>query len=184
MGLDTDYDALILRFWEKCIPEPNSGCWLWTAGTCKDGYGKFQVTNPLGKPKQWHLRAHRFAYWAVRRVSPVVVRHSCDTPSCVNPEHLIGGSQRDNIRDMDARGRRPKGVLRPGGSGERHWSRRQPDLVARGEAHSRSKLIDQDVTTIKAMLASGETQTDVAAYFGVHKGTISKIATGKSWRHV
>ncbi len=179
-----DLDAIVLRFWGKCTPETPGCCRLWTAAVDKDGYGKFQVTNPKGRPKQWHLRAHRFSYWIAWRVSPVVVRHSCDTPACVNPEHLIGGSQKDNIRDMDDRGRRAKGYSKPGCSGDQHWSRRNPSQTVNGERHGMSKLTDRDVATIKEMLASGESQMIIAAYFGVHKGTISKISTGKSWKHV
>jgi len=30
------------RFFDKISPEPNSGCWLWTAGVDSCGYGNFK----------------------------------------------------------------------------------------------------------------------------------------------
>lgn len=50
------------------------------------------------------------------------------------------------------------------------------------EAHGMAKLKLQDVAEIKALIASGETQTSVAKLFGVHKGTISMIHREKLWR--
>ena len=40
----------------------------------------------------------------------VVVRHTCDNPRCINPEHLIGGTLADNNRDRAERGRSAKSV--------------------------------------------------------------------------
>lgn len=34
-----------------------------------------------------------------------VVRHTCDTPTCINPDHLIIGTHQDNMNDRAARGR-------------------------------------------------------------------------------
>ena len=52
--------------------------------------------------------SHRYAWEAYRGPIPVEmhVLHKCDTPACVNIEHLFLGTQLDNIRDMDAKGRR------------------------------------------------------------------------------
>lgn len=71
-------------------------CWIWTGSRTKDGYGR------VGD----HY-VHRLAYIEAHGEIPDgwVVMHSCDVPACVNPEHLIAGTQRDNIRDAHNKGR-------------------------------------------------------------------------------
>lgn len=89
-------------FDQKYIPEPNSGCWLWTAGQDKDGYGLMSG---------WR-RAHRYSYEA--HVGPIpsglMVCHKCDTPSCVNPCHLFTGTAKDNMVDCANKGRSNQGI--------------------------------------------------------------------------
>ena len=82
------------------MPEPNSGCLLWIAGTNHKGYG---VLNLDGKA----LKAHRVA-WA-HRYGPIPPRlqvcHKCDVRSCINTDHLFLGTNRDNVLDMIRKGR-------------------------------------------------------------------------------
>lgn len=87
------------RFWSKV--DQTGDCWLWQAYTSKTGYGQFR----LGKTM---VKAHRMAYELTNgSLEPdAVLRHSCDTPACVRPDHLMPGTQADNIQDMDDRGRR------------------------------------------------------------------------------
>lgn len=65
-----------------------------------DGYGI------LPKPVHGSRLAHRAAL-AVKLGRPVegVSRHTCDNPPCVNLDHLIEGSQAENMADAAARGR-------------------------------------------------------------------------------
>ena len=99
------------RFEEKYIPEPMSGCWLWTASVNDKGYGKLSISAGIWK------KAHRIS-WEIN-VGPIpkgsgyhgtCVLHKCDVPSCVNPDHLFLGTNADNIYDrMDkGRGRKTK----------------------------------------------------------------------------
>lgn len=89
------------------MPEPNSGCHLWTGTVCKHGYGR--IYRKGASP----VLVHRVAWERVHGPIPAGLKvcHRCDTPSCVNPDHLFLGTQRDNLRDMYAKGRgRPFGV--------------------------------------------------------------------------
>lgn len=80
------------RFWSKCIPEPNSGCWLWLAAVCSGGYGVFG----LGRSVR---RVHAVAYDAL--VGPIpsdlVIDHLCRERSCCNPAHLEPVSRGENV---------------------------------------------------------------------------------------
>jgi hypothetical protein len=89
-----------VRFWEKV--EKGDGCWLWTAATNQQGYGRFSVDR-VGT--LW--LAHHFAWVLAYGDIPdgLWVLHHCDTPACVRPDHLWLGTVTDNVRDMIAKGR-------------------------------------------------------------------------------
>lgn len=82
-------------------------CILWT-GYRAGPYGQVMVDG-----KKWG--AHRLAYTKAHGEIPegMVVRHTCDTPLCVNPEHLILGTTRDNVMDCVKRGRHSRAKLSP-----------------------------------------------------------------------
>lgn len=115
------------RFDDKYIPEPNSGCWLWTGSLNRFGYGKFYA-----RGASW--LAHRFSYEL--RIGPVPeqlhVCHKCDVTQCVNPDHLFLGTHADNMRDKSLKGRSRTGT------GDRHGSKTRPDRYMggpRGDSH-------------------------------------------------
>lgn len=76
--------------------------WQWIAGKNWNGYG--MLRDDRGKM----TTAHRVAYRLFIGEIPegLCVCHSCDIPSCCNPEHLWLGTRRDNVQDMLAKGRR------------------------------------------------------------------------------
>jgi hypothetical protein len=92
-------------FWEKVIPEPNSGCWLWT-GAC-NGKGRAQIGVKANGQKFKIKNASHISLQLHGRSVPkgMCVLHSCDNTFCVNPDHLFVGTQDDNIQDMIAKGR-------------------------------------------------------------------------------
>ena len=84
------------RFMSKVIKTDN--CWLWNAGKNYKDYGNFSVTiNGCSKT----YRAHRFIYEYFNGTIPegMLVCHTCDTPRCVNPNHLWLGTVSDNTVD-------------------------------------------------------------------------------------
>ena len=100
------------RFHDSYIPEPNSGCWLWE-GSCNkngDGYGYCYFGTDVGVKA-----AHRFSWEVHNGAIPdgLHVCHHCDTPSCVNPNHLFLGTAKDNHQD-----RKRKRLLRLYKAGE------------------------------------------------------------------
>lgn len=80
-------------------------------GTCidhgcvgdKDGYARAWLVNLEGK--RICSFKHRRVYYEATGELPKVVRHTCDNPRCINPKHLLGGTQQDNMDDMVRRGR-------------------------------------------------------------------------------
>lgn len=91
--------AISGSFWERVPERPKDSCWMWSGGRRGEGevYGGFDGTT-----------AHRYS-WALHNggypASDVVIRHRCDTPLCVRPDHLKPGSQEENVEDMIERGR-------------------------------------------------------------------------------
>lgn len=151
--------SVVDRFMQYVMPEPNSGCWLWT-GTCAK-HPRTGLEYPmfrLGKNR----RGNRVAYELFVGTLPqgAVVRHRCDVTTCVNPQHLCLGTQKDNVDDRDRRGR---------------WGGQF------GEGHRDAKLMQADVIEIRKRLASGEQQKVIAAAYGVSTYPIWAIKHGKNW---
>lgn len=91
---------------EKFVsPEPNTGCWLWTGSVDRDGYGLMRFNAGFGRATS--TTAHR-AMWQFRN-GPLRLHqyacHSCDTPACVNPDHVWPGTPAQNQSDCKAKGR-------------------------------------------------------------------------------
>jgi len=134
-------------------------CWLWTASKNLGGYGYFSFK---GKSNLAHRVSYELFVGQLHEYS--LVCHSCDNPSCVNPDHLWLGTNADNIRDMDKKGRR---------------------VAPRGEAVSTSKLTETQVLSIREKYATGEyTQSELGKEFKVRGETISKIVKGTRWAHL
>lgn len=87
-----------------------SGCWEWTGYRNLQGYGQAlrrDETTCKYRPHQAHRLAYEF------HCGPIpdghVVMHKCDNPACINPAHLMTGTQAENLRDMSVKGRhRPR----------------------------------------------------------------------------
>ena len=141
------------RFEEK-VRRDEDGCWYWQGSISGRGYGGLSVDG------KWR-RAHRVA-WTLANNMPIPdglhVMHSCDNPSCVNPEHLSVGTHDDNMQDMVKKGR-----------------------ARSGEGHCNSKLSEEQVLEIRRSTLSGRR---LALIYGVSNSTIGKIRRRSIWKHI
>lgn len=79
------------------------GCWLWTGTVNRHGYGRVKIGGRTGPVVLVHRLLDELRNGPLPK--GVCVLHRCDTPACVRADHLWRGTQADNIRDMDAKGR-------------------------------------------------------------------------------
>lgn len=156
-------ESALTRFLAKVSPEPNSGCWLWTGAAGDDEYGRVRYEGRV-------LRAHQAAYLLFRGpIRDLMVCHKCDTPACVNPDHLFLGTGSDNQQDSVRKGRHA--TAKYFGS-------------QRGERNGNAKLTAEDVQEIRVRRRKGECQKKIAEDFGVTRANISRICRNESWRGI
>lgn len=149
---------------ERLIPKikiDSSGCWLFIGSRDELGYGRFR--DP--KSKSYLMSAHRSSYLLFRGKIPdgMIVCHSCDNPSCVNPSHLFIGSHKDNSLDMMKKGR---------------------DRIV-GIKNGRAKLTEENILNIRFLYDQGElSDREIGKLYGVVETTIANIGKRNSWKHV
>lgn len=133
-----------------------SKCWIWEGGKGGDGYGRFWA-------KGKNLAAHKAAVIRAGGEIPPgkLVTHSCDTPMCVNPAHLIVTTHARNMQDMVAR--------------KRH---------AHGEKSPVAVLTEAQCRHIIEQVESGATVRGLALEMGVARSTLRNVAKGFTWRHL
>ncbi|WP_181272833.1 HNH endonuclease signature motif containing protein [Brevibacterium oceani] len=78
------------RFWAKV--DKSSDCWEWTGGVTGSGYGYFSPA------RSKMVRAHRYSFELAYGTIPegTEIDHTCDSRTCVNPEHLRAISHKQN----------------------------------------------------------------------------------------
>lgn len=133
------------------FPTDKKLCWLWSGSVGQDGYGKFLRDS---------VRPHRFSYELFRGKIPpgMSICHACDTPLCVNPDHLWAGTVQQNMADRNKKGRQA----------------RQHRICPR------SVSIEQALEMRRRMLL-GETLQVIAKEFGVSKSQAGLIKARKTW---
>lgn len=129
-----------------------SGCWEWNKVN-KQGYGRFYFSGTS-------IFAHRFSYLLYKGNIPenYVVRHLCNNPKCVNPNHLAIGTTADNMLDKVLSGRQ-----------------------AKGNEHGMSVLTEAQV---KEIYQSSLSNYDLADQYNTTPQMISFIRSGKNWKHI
>lgn len=150
---------LEVRFFEKI--KKTEACWIWFGAKDPKGYGRIGAGGRKGKD----IFAHRLSYQIHKGEIPegMLVCHKCDTPACVNPEHLFLGTQTDNMRDCVNKNR-----LNP--------------FKPKGELNPKAKLTWDTVRRIRKEYSGVEKGFfEIAKVYGVSDCTISSILRMKTW---
>lgn len=147
-------EMLADRLKAKSKAMPN-GCIEWT-GAINLGYGR--TTYGLGV----NLPTHRAAYALANGLHPKfkggVIRHTCDNPPCINPEHLVLGTHGENAVDRMEHGRQIRGEAQ-------HCAKLNPDMV-------------------RAIRGDKRPGAAIARGYGVGEMTVSKIKRRQTWKHI
>lgn len=147
------------RFWKKVEVRTKNQCWPWLGAKERFGHGRFKLNTKSA------VYAHRLSYEIENGPIPdgACVCHSCDNPSCVNPNHLWLGTRGDNNRDRATKGR---------------------SYDNRGENHNQAILNNNSVKSIRKRFLDGEAQTALAKEYGVSIAAINMICKHKTWKHI
>lgn len=128
------------------------GCWNWP--------GRGGKRHPMLHGENLSRAVYRANVGMLRRGQDV--RHTCDNPRCVNPGHLLLGSNADNVRDRMARGR-----------------------SAKGEQTRTAKLNESAVREIRRLLdAGGVSLSELGRRFNVNLSTIRLVKRRETWAWV
>ncbi len=148
-----------IRFRDSYEVIPPCDCWIWTKTTTPSGYGQFRIGSDSRQ-----IMAHR-ASWILHRgqiPDGLRVLHHCDTPPCVNPDHLYVGTQKDNEVDRSRRGRTNLTVRT-----------REEVLAIRAE-------YDAAPTGINGRKRKGSILS-IAAKYGIANAVVCQIGLRKIW---
>lgn len=155
-------DDLRQRFFAKTV-SADSGCLIWTGAIQKNGYGAFKL---CGKKLDSHVAAWRIAHNGVPVPFGQVVMHSCDCRACVNPEHLVIGTQSANMLQA-------------------HVDGRGHDFHARGESRPNAILNEPLVRAIRHMYVPRVcSHRRVAEILGIEPHLVRNVLCGRTWKHV
>ena len=154
----------IERFWNKVNKKNDDECWEWTANTLARGYGRICINNKMYLAHRVSWVIHNGAIPDHNSYHGICVCHTCDNPCCVNPAHLFLGTNKENLQDMQKKGR----------------------LVNhKGEKHGSHKLTEKEVIEIREKYIPYKyTQSKLAKEYGVTQVEIYYILKYITWKHI
>ena len=133
------------------VKRSERGCLLWQGSLTYGGYGRFDSRRT----------AHRVSWELANGAIPTgkLVLHRCDTPACVNPQHLFLGTPSDNAIDMMKKGR-----------------------SCVGRAHWNARLTEEKVEHMKKVYAAGGVSfVRLGRMFGVGRSQAHRVVRGLRW---
>lgn len=149
----------IERFWRGVDKRGQDECWEWQKCRTKGGYGVMNVRRKI-------LHCNRIG-WTIengRIPDGMIICHKCDNPSCCNPNHLFVGTDLDNCRDREMKGR---GHDRTGGN------------------HGRATTNEHAVILMRQIYSSGKyTHKKIAEMFKIKHSAVSDIMLRRCWNHI
>lgn len=128
------------------LVDESTGCWICTSHAASPEYPR--IRDRLGNK----VTIARLFYERYNGNIPggLLLRHTCDNRRCINPEHLLVGTNADNVRDRVERNR-----------------------SAIGERNGSAKLNTLQINAIRSDISC--TQSQLASRYGVSQGAISLI---------
>lgn len=167
-------DNIKKRFESKILLGMLDGCHYWTGQVDSCGYGVFHIKNSK-------FSAHRISYIINKGdLKNLLVCHSCDNPSCVNPDHLFLGTHQDNMNDMK-RKKRAIGIVRKMRSYKYVSSF---NINCTPSSRKRLKLCRISALVIRDANKIGLRTKDIARYFNAGLATIRDVVSGRTWHNV
>lgn len=153
------------KFWSRVQRGNNEDCWLWTGSLGGAGYGQFLLFKRT-------LLAHRVSY--ILHSKKIIefgmyACHKCDKPSCVNPNHIFLGTQKDNMSDCSKKNRTNKSYL---------------TIYFAGENGPNSKLTNQNVIKIRELLNKGCKQIEISSLFNISQPNVSDIKRRNTYKNI
>ena len=152
--------SIINRFWSKV--DRSGNCWEWAAAKTKGGYGQFHINNKMQLAHRVSWVIHNSDIPSGDHYGTTCVLHRCDNPSCVNPDHLFLGTQKDNNQDRMNKGRNVNVV---------------------GEQHGKAKLSSRNVREIRRH-SPAMTYREIAETFCISSSQVCNIVNRRVWKHI
>lgn len=166
-----DFSSTTTETWQRIlkITTKVGDCIIWNISNNRSGTGAFRGVTYEGHRLSFMLNKNNGEPIPKRDSdgNPLVIRHTCTTKFCVNPDHLELGTMAQNMFE----------------------DRIRDGTINRGEKHHASKITEELAQEIKLSRFDKweegyKSQTKRAAHFDVSKYTVNSIDSGEAWGYL
>ena len=158
MKIDQNIQKAIVRMMSKVEKNrgPKGDCWNFTGVKTHFGYGKIKINKKM-------TMTHRFS-WEIHNSKKIpegfFALHKCDNPSCINPDHITIGTQKDNMQ---------------------HRADRNRQNMPNGESHHLSKITSRKILKI---YNSELPAKELSKKYNIEISYIYRIKRREVWKHL